>query len=626
MDSRHDRSGNKREAHHSEDRISARSFEVDLEGRLPQLVLDPSTGEYSRPDTHENLSGLAAPPPPPEHLFHAPLHHDKSPEDGRGAKGRSEKSERSKRSPKSPRQRTRDTAEHNEAWLAQRHHGEALLGDHQARRIRDPDSGNPDQDDIISVARHTPQYSPRRSERDRIDRPTSSTIVHSATRGPAGGTALREEQRLSDVAAPPPVPRSDTHKNREGEHLEPRSPRAAPGAIDPLSPRYRVSRLEMQLYTISYLILFSILGTLARVGIQWLTFYPGAPVITPVLWSNFAGSLFLGFLSEDQRLFRCPRNRSKKWTQPSTSTLTATAREDEAAARTAHAKVKKTIPLYVGLATGFCGSLTSFSTFMRDAFLALSNDLPTPPSTASPTADPGADTLASSTAPRNGGCSVLAVLAVVILTVSLSLSALKFGAHIAAALDPYTPSLSPLLTSTLLNRVLAVLAWLSWLGALLLSIYPPSDTWRGQALFALLFAPAGCLLRHLASLKLNHLVKCFPLGTFAVNIFGTAVLGMAWDLQHVALANGAVGGGRVGCQVLQGVQDGFCGALTTVSTWVAELEGLGRKVGMGRAWVYGAVSVGGGLGLVVVVMGSVRWTVGFGGVVCGTSERTFEVG
>ncbi|KAJ9637710.1 hypothetical protein H2199_007201 [Coniosporium tulheliwenetii] len=355
----------------------------------------------------------------------------------------------------------------------------------------------------------------------------------------------------------------------------------------------------MQLYTISYLILFSILGTLARVGIQWLTFYPGAPVITPVLWSNFAGSLFLGFLSEDQRLFRCPRNRSK----------------NEAAARTAHAKVKKTIPLYVGLATGFCGSLTSFSTFMRDAFLALSNDLPTPPSTASPTADPGADTLASSTAPRNGGCSVLAVLAVVILTVSLSLSALKFGAHIAAALDPYTPSLSPLLTSTLLNRVLAVLAWLSWL-----------DTWRGQALFALLFAPAGCLLRHLASLKLNHLVKCFPLGTFAVNIFGTAVLGMAWDLQHVALANGAVGGGRVGCQVLQGVQDGFCGALTTVSTWVAELEGLGRKVGMGRAWVYGAVSVGGGLGLVVVVMGSVRWTVGFGGVVCGTSERTFGVG
>ena len=77
---------------------------------------------------------------------------------------------------------------------------------------------------------------------------------------------------------------------------------------------------------------------------------------------------------------------------------------------------------------------------------------------------------------------------------------------------------------------------------------------------------------------------------------------------------GEIGGGRVGCQVLQGMMDGFCGCATTVSTWVAELRGLRR----GHAYRYGGVSVGVGLGLLVVIMGSERWTVGFGSTACRT--------
>ncbi|KAK3680177.1 hypothetical protein LTR78_000554 [Recurvomyces mirabilis] len=67
----------------------------------------------------------------------------------------------------------------------------------------------------------------------------------------------------------------------------------------PSTPRWLT-----ELYTISYLIFFSILGTLARLGLQWLTFYPRAPIVTPVIWANFAGSMFMGFLAEDQGLFR----------------------------------------------------------------------------------------------------------------------------------------------------------------------------------------------------------------------------------------------------------------------------------------------------------------------------------
>ncbi|KAL2012037.1 hypothetical protein VTN00DRAFT_4755 [Thermoascus crustaceus] len=59
-----------------------------------------------------------------------------------------------------------------------------------------------------------------------------------------------------------------------------------------------------KLYTVSHLIFFSVVGTLARLAIEALTFYPGAPVTTSVLWANVSGSFIMGFLSEDRELFR----------------------------------------------------------------------------------------------------------------------------------------------------------------------------------------------------------------------------------------------------------------------------------------------------------------------------------
>jgi fluoride ion exporter CrcB/FEX len=116
----------------------------------------------------------------------------------------------------------------------------------------------------------------------------------------------------------------------------------------------------------------------------------------------------------------------------------------------------------------------------------------------------------------------------------------------------------------------------------------------------------GTLARFYASLYLNGLLAAFPVGTFAVNVFGTGIVGMSWDLAHAQL------GGVVGCQVLQGVEDGFCGCLTTVSTWVAELTALRRQ----HAYFYGAASVLAGLAVMVVVMGGLRWTDGFEPLQC----------
>ncbi|KAF4553816.1 CrcB-like protein [Elsinoe fawcettii] len=363
----------------------------------------------------------------------------------------------------------------------------------------------------------------------------------------------------------------------------------------------KTQHLMIQLYIVSHLVFFSILGTLARLGIQWLTFYPGAPVTTSVLWANVGGSYVMGFLSEDRRLFQFPAHLQK----PNMSASDMKAQ---------HAKHKKTIPLYIGLATGFCGSFTSFSSFIRDAFLALSNDLPSPLSHPVP---PGTTPPKFAiTHPRNNGYSVTAVLAVLIYEPGLSLAALFVGAHTALLLDRLTPSI-PASLSRVLDRITVLFGLGAWLATILVAIFPGNTVWRGEVLFALVFAPLGTLLRYYLSLELNPRIKSFPIGTFTVNILGSAILGMAWDLQRVRIS-GIVGGSMVGCQVLQGIEDGFCGCLTTVSTWVAEIQGLKRA----HAYRYALISMGVGLATMIVVMGSVRWSIGWELPICTTSRTT----
>lgn len=356
------------------------------------------------------------------------------------------------------------------------------------------------------------------------------------------------------------------------------------------------SRFLTELYTISHLIFFSILGTLARLGLSSLTSYPGSPLQTGTLWANFTGSLIMGFLAEDRQLFRTkgaqrvPRvnhNRDEENTE-------TTSRDDPATmVRNANEElaIKKKIPLYIGLATGFCGSCTSFSAFIRDAYLAISNSIP----------HPEGESIA-----RNPAYSLLAVLAVILLTIILSLGGLIFGTHISLGLATLLPSLHTLFTHKSFNRFMVFIAFGSWLAAIILAIFPIHEFWRTRVLFSLIFAPLGCLLRFYISLYLNPKIPVFPLGTFLVNMLGTGLFALFYDLQHIpSLVNTHNG---IGCGLLQGGMDGFCGTLTTVSTWVAEIKASRRT---SCAYVYGGASLAVGLALAVTIIGSAQWTVGF---------------
>lgn len=507
------------------------------------------------------------------------------------------------------------------------HSGQRL---YETRRAECADS------DTSSPAPNVPFTRPRASSN--VKRKSASrtyTSSHGRSKsGPSADDAKKLEYLLVHpyelFAQPSPIPRHGFNSNRDHERTQQRArdrDLVSPGGsqvditalpsitcskdtMDPYArskptpTAQRTSRIATELYTISYLIFFAIWGTLARVGLQALTFYPGPPVAFSELWANVAGTFIIGFLSEDRSLFAAEwGNRGDKLPEPSDRPA-----DDRGQERKRHGKVKKTIPLYIGLATGFCGSFTSFSSFIRDVFLSLSNDLKAPvyhPSPASTTA----------TQPRNDGYSVLAVLATIITTISLCYCTLKVGAHFALLIQPITPTLPFRPMRRFVDPLFVLLGWGSWLGAVLLAIFPPHSAWRSQALFALVFAPLGCLIRYYISLYLNPILPSFPLGTFSVNIFGTSVLGMSYDLQRVPLRyTGVVGGSVIGCQVLQGIEDGFCGALTTVSTWIAELDTAKRR----SAYVYGAASVGGGLALMVAIMGGVRWTVGWEEIICRT--------
>ncbi|OAP61301.1 hypothetical protein AYL99_03502 [Fonsecaea erecta] len=345
-----------------------------------------------------------------------------------------------------------------------------------------------------------------------------------------------------------------------------------------------------EFYVVGHLIFFAILGTLSRLGVEAINTYPDAPVMSPVLWANVGGSLIFGFLAEDRQLFKQEWGTyADPWShERPRGDRRSGSTDDEIASKHKHLKVKKTIPLYIGLSTGFCGSFTSFSTFLRDAFLALSGQL-------------GSLTHHHEPSPRRRGYDFEAVTAVLIVQVGCSLAALKFGAHLALATQKITPTLPFHWARRILDPTVILLGVGCWIGAIMLAIWPPHDAWRGEVIFALVFAPAGCLFRFYLSKHLNQRVPAFPVGTFLANVSGTAALGVCFIVQRFGHR------GVLSCQVLNGVMDGFSGCATTVSTWVGELETLRRR----HAYVYGGASLAVSLAILVVIMGSLLWSAGF---------------
>jgi len=231
-------------------------------------------------------------------------------------------------------------------------------------------------------------------------------------------------------------------------------------------------------------------------------------------------------------------------------------------------------PLYTAVTTGLCGSLTTFSGWQLDVFNSWVN---------------------AGQYHRNGLDNLIDGITKSVFTLVLSLASVSFGAHLVQVISPHCPALPP--PGRGIRYGLTIISVLSYAATFPAYFCLPVD-FRHRATAALLFSFPGTLTRYLLSIRLNPIMKTMPLGTFTVNVLGTALLGTFHVLQNTSspLSQNA-------CTILQGLADGYCGCLTTVSTFAAEVGTLAAW----KAWFYAAVSWATGQLLLLVILGPSFW-------------------
>ncbi|XP_006460286.1 hypothetical protein AGABI2DRAFT_150254 [Agaricus bisporus var. bisporus H97] len=285
----------------------------------------------------------------------------------------------------------------------------------------------------------------------------------------------------------------------------------------------------------------SILGTLARLGLLAMTEYNGQSIFS-LAYVQALGCLIMGFALR----LREPIGQFYG-------------------------------PFYTALTTGFCGSLTTFSSWQTDIFDSWINN---------------------ENNRRSGFHSFIDGLGKSVFTLSFSLASVSFGYNMANLIAPYLPTFKfPRKAVRYSWTVLAVCMY----AAVFPAYFQTSERIRCAATAALLFAFPGALTRYLLGIWLNQRSRALPLGTLFANLFGTALLGGLHVLQGLpnAVSPNA-------CCILQGLGDGYCACLTTVSTFAAEM----RDLKWWKAVRYCIISWGAGQLLLVLIVGSSMWAGG----------------
>jgi fluoride ion exporter CrcB/FEX len=279
-------------------------------------------------------------------------------------------------------------------------------------------------------------------------------------------------------------------------------------------------------------------------------------------------------------------------------------------------------PLYIALGTGFCGSITTFSTFIVQAFQAFSNQRHFN---------------------RHGFHNVIDALTQTFLTFGMSLIAYYAGAKLKDVLDikymihhierhtvhktvrrrwqtsgeengqiidadtnlPYTT------TVDLVHLVAGIIFYAG--AAILCGTKPPFR----RVTYGLIMAPPGTILRWYFS-RLNSIAWSkrglrWPLGTLTANLLATALycavfVGQNYGRPPLPTVS-PIPSSEV-CDVLFGVQNGFCGCLSTISTFAVELSNIKpRRCAVGYA--IGSYMLG--MIICILVIGAPWWVAGMDG-------------
>lgn len=356
-------------------------------------------------------------------------------------------------------------------------------------------------------------------------------------------------------------------------------------------------------------IFFGIAGFLARVGLVRLTAHQGL-FGGGIVWANCAGCFIMGYLVKHVFVATAPKSdflphgagpsESKlpcnSQQQERSPTMVASSEDSEAQPRQSGSPPpsKSDIPLYVGLTTGFCGTLTSLCSAVLELFEIAASTTSTISGGAQDAAAGGDFEF------PNSGYGIPAGLAYLIITATVSTASFRAGGHLATVPYIKTLTLTPRVIF-FIEMVICALGTAAWIVVLVLAIVsgatttstvttnetgltvvvtsssrlsPAARYWT----LAMVFSPIAVYMRYWLSRLLNPVLfaRKFPLGTFSCNVLATLVLAVLAVLQFGAPTSVLMAGG-ISCQVVRALADGFCATLSTVSTLVAELHSIRRK-------------------------------------------------
>ncbi|CDK27639.1 unnamed protein product [Kuraishia capsulata CBS 1993] len=320
-----------------------------------------------------------------------------------------------------------------------------------------------------------------------------------------------------------------------------------------------------------HLSFWSILGTLSRMSLTKLTNYQGSYIHSAdsnsCLWSNFAACFIISAVA----------NSTSFWYE-----LVET--ETEQVKDTHRAKAKTELLLYVGLTTGYCGSLSTFSSLIVEAFnkaLDASRELP------------------------NHGYGTMEFASVILVQLGVSVLAWKLGHDLVIGLEQFHAIKMPSSWVAPLEVAIGILGVCLIIVMVVLAAALPG-WWRPWAA-SCCFAPLAVMLRFELARNLNSR-SWFPWGTLAANTIACVVIGIAL----LASRGLRVHNSHAACVALVAIENGFSGVLSTTSTFVAEFEKLQGK----RRHIYAFTSVAVCTTCVLLTFGVYAWSTGVRSAIC----------
>ncbi|GMG38923.1 unnamed protein product [Ambrosiozyma monospora] len=313
-------------------------------------------------------------------------------------------------------------------------------------------------------------------------------------------------------------------------------------------------KIDDQFLIITQLLFWAVLGNLARIGLTLLTNYEYAYInyiLGTCLWSNFASCLIIATVNKMDKFWEVVLNTSPNGND------------------------KKKSALYLGLTTGFCGSFSTFSSFVLEVMLKTC-DLILP------------HYYNDEQWFDHRGDGAKDFFSVLFIQVGVSMFGWCIGCDLAKLIDWLVGKYGALSYGSwrIFVQITSFLGIGALIANLVLSITLDEYHWyKNKFSIAICFSPFGVILRYYLS-KLNGWKCWFPTGTFLANLTSCAVLCPMVILIYGVKGTDSDSDNIVNSQkrimVMHAIITGFCGTLSTMSTVINELMGQTAP----RRWIY----------------------------------------